>query len=167
MTGNLSKIVDQAHVTEFSRSGLFLDTIKCIFLSKMEAPLSVWANSKFTKVTTKGHFQVWTFYWLVCADFKISQIAKIALKINCTSLPPQCTQRSGRAEVLGARKNGRARGRHELLPIWPGQSWILDSTVWIPDSIHRIPNLVSRTWIPDSIVSGIPDSKSCSPYAKA
>ena len=34
----------------------------------------------------------------------------------------------------------------------PGQSWILDSTVWISDSIFQ-------DWIP--IVNGIPDSLSC------
>ena len=37
--------------------------------------------------------------------------------------------------------------------------WILDSTPWIPDSRYSIPFFFSVTWIPGSIVSGIPDSK--------
>ena len=32
----------------------------------------------------------------------------------------------------------------------PGQSWILDSMLWIPDSRYRIPVFVSRRWILDS-----------------
>ena len=40
----------------------------------------------------------------------------------------------------------------------PGQSWILDSMLWIPDSRYRIPVFVSRRWIPDSL-SCIPDYK--------
>ena len=41
----------------------------------------------------------------------------------------------------------------------PRQSWILDSTPWIPDSIFS----VSRAWIPNLIVSGIPDFLRCIP----
>ena len=37
---------------------------------------------------------------------------------------------------------------------------------WIPDSRYSVPVFVSRTWIPISIVSGIPDSLSCIPDSK-
>ena len=75
-------------------------------------------------------------------------------------------------QAVGSRGRKKERARERETRATPqlkgsGQSWILDSTVWIPDSMHWIPDLVSRTWIPDSIVSGIPDSKSCSPYSKA
>ena len=50
----------------------------------------------------------------------------------------------------------------------PGQSWILDSTLWIPDSrywsgFHYL-SVERRFWIP--IVSGIPDFLSCIPDSK-
>ena len=43
----------------------------------------------------------------------------------------------------------------------PGQSWILDSMLWIPDSSMLVED---GFWIP--IVSGIPDSLSCIPDYK-
>ena len=45
----------------------------------------------------------------------------------------------------------------------PRQSWILDSTQWIPDS--RSLSVGLGFWIP--IVTGIPDSLSCIPDPKA
>ena len=56
----------------------------------------------------------------------------------------------------------------KFLPMWgnPRESWIVDSTEWIPDSRYSFPVFVSRTWIPISIVSGIPDSLSCIPDSK-
>ena len=40
----------------------------------------------------------------------------------------------------------------KFLPMWgnPRQSWIVDSTGWIPDSRYSFPVFVSRTWILDS-----------------
>ena len=40
----------------------------------------------------------------------------------------------------------------KFLPMWgnPRQSWIVDSTEWIPDSRYSFPVFVSRTWILDS-----------------
>ena len=40
----------------------------------------------------------------------------------------------------------------KFLPMWgnPRQSWIVDSTQWIPDSRYSIPVFVSRTWILDT-----------------
>ena len=48
----------------------------------------------------------------------------------------------------------------------PRQSWVLDSTLWITDSRYWIPVFVSRTWILDSNLSGIPDSLRCIPDSK-
>ena len=40
----------------------------------------------------------------------------------------------------------------KFLTMWgnPRQSWIVDSTQWIPDSRYSIPVFVSRTWILDT-----------------
>ena len=60
------------------------------------------------------------------------------------------------------RQSGCIHILHVLSPPTPPPSpckGILDSTPWIPDSRYSIPFFFSVTWIPGSIVSGIPDSK--------
>ena len=48
------------------------------------------------------------------------------------------------------------------------QSWILDSTVWIPNSRYSIPHsLLVETEFQIPIISGIPDSLSCILDSKA
>jgi len=49
----------------------------------------------------------------------------------------------------------------------PRQSWILDPTPWIPDSSYWITIFVSRTWILDSTLRGIPDPLSSLPASQA
>ena len=53
-------------------------------------------------------------------------------------------------------------------PKWgnPRQSWIVDSTPWIPDSRYPIPAFVSGSWILIPIVSGIQESLGCIPAPK-
>ena len=49
----------------------------------------------------------------------------------------------------------------------PRQSWIVDSTPWIPDSRYSIPAFVSGSWILIPIVRGIQGSLGCIPDSKA
>ena len=49
----------------------------------------------------------------------------------------------------------------------PRQSWILKPTQWIPDSSYWITIFVSRTWILDSTLRGIPDPLSSIPDSQA
>ena len=50
----------------------------------------------------------------------------------------------------------------------PRQSWILDSTQWIPDFQAPNPGSLSmELGFPIPIVSGIPDSLSCIPDSRA